>query len=370
MIKAKIFFLILVLANNVMGQTGFSISARLTGFANGTTFYLEDPETQMRIDSAVCNDNVISFRGRLTETPKLLFINAVNDNNYYWCNIFMGNEHVQIAGDKRDFPFYLKKTGSVAQDGYQILNDQTKWYDKRRDELVKSVSGLMMDSSSSARSKWDSTWNAIKPLDKATDSIRLNFVEKHYNSYAGLNELFYLKNHFKRDTIQKMYNNLKTVYKNSMYGQRIYTYLKVGNILKTGDDFADFQAFDTTGNIHHLAAYKEKYMLLDFTETYCGPCIYAVKELKEVDSLYKEKLRIISFCSDKSKDIWLTGVKRDTHSWLSVWDGKGTAGETPMKYGVTGYPTFFLIDPKGRIVWRGSGYGEGSIKGVIEKHLE
>ncbi|MFT3700745.1 MAG: TlpA disulfide reductase family protein [Agriterribacter sp.] len=370
MFKLPIFSLFLFLSFHVTAQTGFTITVRLTGFSNGVKFYLEDPEIQARIDSAVYTNDAMHFKGILQEPPGLLYLSVMDDKKYYWCNVFIGNENVQITGDKADFPFYLKKTGSISQDGYQLLNDQTKWYDKRRDDLVKSVSGLMMDSSSAAKTKWDSTWNIIKPLDEATDSIRLNFIKKHYNSYAGLNELFYLKNQFKKDTIKKMYNNLKTVYKNSRYGQRIYNYLKVGNILKTGDDFADFQGIDTSGNVHHIAAYKDKYILLDFTETYCGPCMYSVKELKEVDSLYKEKLHIISLCADKSRDIWLTGVKRDTPYWLTLWDGKGTAGEMPMKYGVTGYPTFFLIDPKGRIVWKAVGYDEGSIKGGIEKHLQ
>lgn len=362
--------MILLFASNATGQTGFTITAKFTGFTPGIKFYLEDPETQMNIDSAVYKNDAIHFKGSLHDSPRLLFLSVTDNGKYYWCNVFMGNENLQITGDKSNFPFYLKKTGSTSQDIYQILDDQTKWYNTRRGELVESISGLMMDSSSAARSKWDSTWNIIKPLDQAMDSIRLNFVKKYYNSYAGLNELFYLRKQFAKEEIQKMYNSLKTSHKNSTYGQRIYNYLKVGNILKAGDDYADFQALDTAGNIHRISSYNNKYILLDFTETYCGPCIYAVKELKEIDSLYKEKLHIISFYADKSKDIWLTGVVRDQPSWLTLWDGKGTAGETVLKYGVTGYPTFFLIDPQGKIVWRGSGYGEGSIKGGIEKHLQ
>ncbi|HRN55865.1 TlpA disulfide reductase family protein [Agriterribacter sp.] len=370
MIRTQILLLILLFTNHAMGQAGFTITAKFKGFDTGVQFYLEDPETQMSIDSAVYKNDVIHFKGRLHDSPRLLFLSVTDNGKYYWCNLFIGNENVQISGDKADFPFYLEKTGSTSQDTYQILNDQTKWYDKRRGELVESISGLMMDSSSTARSKWDSAWNIIKPLDQAMDSIRLNFIKKYYNSYAGLNELFYLKKQFTKEEIQKMYTNLKAPYKNSIYGQRIYNFLKVGNILKTGDGYADFQALDTAGNIHRISSYNKKYILLDFTETYCGPCIYAVKELKEIDSLYKEKMQIISFYADKSKDIWLTGVVRDQPSWLTLWDGKGTAGETVLKYGVSGYPTFFLIDPQGKIVWRGSGYGEGSVKEGIEKYMQ
>lgn len=369
MIRIQILLLILLFAGNATGQTGFTITAKLTGFPDGTKFYLEERETQMIIDSAACNGGIMHFKGRLHETPRLLSLSVTDNGKYYWCNVFIGNENVQVSGDKKDFPFYLKKTGSTSQNTYQILNDQTKWYYTRRDELVEQIRPLLMDSSKAAQTKVDSLWTLVKPLDKVTVTMQLNFIKKHYNSYAGLNELFLQRKQFKKEEIQKMYNSLKAPYKNSSYGQRIYNYLKVGNILKTGDDYADFQALDTAGSMHRISSYNKKYILLDFTETYCGPCIYAVKELKELDSLYKEKLQIISFYADKSKDIWLTGVVRDQPSWLTLWDGKGTAGETVLKYGVGGYPTFFLIDPQGKIVWRGSGYGEGFIKGSIEKYL-
>jgi thioredoxin-related protein len=53
-----------------------------------------------------------------------------------------------------------------------------------------------------------------------------------------------------------------------------------------------------------------------------------------------------------------------------VWDGKGDNSETSLKYGVTGFPTFFLINPEGKIVTSIIGYGDGSlakaIKGIIK----
>jgi hypothetical protein len=35
-----------------------------------------------------------------------------------------------------------------------------------------------------------------------------------------------------------------------------------------------------------------------------------------------------------------------------------------------GYPTFFLIDPQGKIVWKNGGYGEGSIINGVSKLIE
>lgn len=351
-------------------QNGFTIQAKFSGFPDGTKFYLEDPNTQVFIDSAVLSKNSIKLTGRLDETPQGLFLSTTVNKKYYWCFFFIGNENISIIGDEIDFPFYVSVKGSKFQDEYQLLNNQTRSFEKRRSELVEMVGPLMMDTTKEARSKWDSVWKVIMPIDKITDSIRIAFAKSHSNSYAGLNELYFLKGKFTKDSLQKIYNNLKVEYKESVYGTRIQNYLKVGDILKTGDSFSDFEAFDSFGNIHHLSASKGKYILLDFTETYCGPCIFSVDELKKVYYQYQEKLAIVSFCADKSKAIWQKGILRDKPSWLSLWDGKGLYGETVLKYGVTGYPTFFLIDPDGKIVWKNAGYGEGNIEEVLTKYIK
>ena len=40
---------------------------------------------------------------------------------------------------------------------------------------------------------------------------------------------------------------------------------------------------------------KEKYILLDFTSTYCGPCMKSAKELHKIHETYKDSIAIVSF---------------------------------------------------------------------------
>ena len=43
--------------------------------------------------------------------------------------------------------------------------------------------------------------------------------------------------------------------------------------VKEGDEMADTDLYDLQGNIHHLADYKGKYLLVDFWSRGCGPCM-------------------------------------------------------------------------------------------------
>ena len=55
-----------------------------------------------------------------------------------------------------------------------------------------------------------------------------------------------------------------------------------------------------------------------------------------IDKTYSDSLEIISFSGDSKKDIWLNSLKRDSVTWISLWDGKGRYSETYIKYGIQG----------------------------------
>lgn len=343
----------------------FSLTAKITGFDNGTKFYLEDPDTQIIIDSAITKDNSFVMKSRLDESPKGLFLSATAAGKYYWCYLFTGNEAIRITGDRKDFPFYMTISGSKSQDVYNILNDKIRSLQTLRNGLTENLGSLLTDESDSAKTKLKELGKKLQHIDSLTTSIRMTFINSNLNSYAGLNELYYLKERFRKDTLQQMYDGLEKDFRESIYGQRVLNYLKVGDILKVGDAYEDFEASDQFGHKHSISALKGRYILLDFTETYCGPCILSIDELRQVAKSYSDSLSVVSFCADRSRDTWQTGLSRDKQEWLCLWDGEAYYGKTILKYGITGYPTFVLIDPGGKIISKWSGYGKGGIESAI-----
>jgi len=293
----------------------------------------------------------------------------MEEGQYYWTYLFIGNEKVTLKGDKKDFPFYSRIIGSKSQNIYNKLNEKTRSLMTRRNALTENLGSLLTDGSDSAKAKLKSVGKQLNHIDSLTDSIKLEFIKSNLNSYPALNELYYLRTKFSKDSLQKLYRKLKNEYKESVYGERLANYIKVGEVLKVGDRFADFEAEDILGKTHKLSQYIGKYLLIDFTETYCGPCIFSVDELKEIAKDYSDSLTIISFCADKSKSIWKEGLERDKPVWTSLWDGKGAYGQTVLKYNVQGYPTFFLLDTEGKIISKWSGYGKGNLIENISKKV-
>jgi len=345
---------------------GYTIQANVTGFPNGTKFFVNDSDTDTDIDSATIQNGQFVLKGKLFNNPQNLWIYANAGEKYYYFTLLIGNEKISVKGDANDFPFDLSITGSEIQDVHSELTSLTKSGSKERNELLNEYFAKKGDSLEVKR-----IWKAIAKIDSSDLAIRKSFVNTHLNTYEGLDALFYLKKDLSKDSLQQMFNAVNPSYQRSRFGKRIATYLKVGKILDKGDQSVDFTAFDTNGKQRRLHEQKGKYVLVDFSTTYCGPCMESIDELKMIAHKYKDQLSLITFSCDGNKEIWLKGVKRDTPPWPSLWDGKANFGETVMKYGIEGYPTFVLIDPQGMIVSKWSGYGKNDTgRGDLEIKIE
>jgi thiol-disulfide isomerase/thioredoxin len=365
--KNFLLLLVIVFTKAAFAQQ-YVIKAEVTGFKNGTKFYLNDVDADTNIDSAVIQNNVFILKGKLYNPPQSLWVTATVGEKFYYFTLLIGNESIEVKGDAQDFPFDLSIKGSKIQDTHNELISLTREGYKRRNKLLEEYFLLKGDS---AKIKGKAIWKVIGVIDSTDEAIRRGFVKTHLNTYEGLDGLFYLKDKLPKDSIQNMYDLLRPEFKQTRFGKRIATYLKVGKILEGGDLATDFQAYDSNSKAHHLSEIKGKYILLDFSTTYCGPCIESIEDLKKVSGKYAEQLSIITFSADGGKATWLKGINRDKPTWLSLWDGKGYYGETIIKYGVSGYPTFILIDPNGRIMSKWSGYGkEDDGRGSLETKLD
>ena len=343
-------------------QERYVIKGTLTGFPDSTMFYLRNMNTDEVFDSSLIIKGEFHLTGHLQDVPEQIMLNTKVDNKYLYTSLLIRNESVKIEGDIKDFPWNVSITGSKTQDDYNYLHDLTKTFSIKRDSLVQSYLKLTPEEK---KEKSKEIWGEIRILDDTTQQIRVEYVKSHINTYPGVINLGYLKSVLPKDTVKVLYNKLSEELKTSKYARVIEVYLNE-KISEIGDIFHDFEAYDQNEEIVSFSDLIGKYILLDFTSAYCGPCIQAAEELRLISKTYSDSLRIVSFSVDPKKDVWLESLDRDSVSWVSLWDGKGRYSETAIKYGVTGYPTFFLIDREGKIIDMWRGYG----KGLLENKLE
>ncbi len=129
------------------------------------------------------------------------------------------------------------------------------------------------------------------------------------------------------------------------------------DVLKEGDMMADFELYDYDDKPHHLNEFlgKGKYTILVFSDLHCGWCQKSIPYLEKLYKQNKSKLEMITVSADKLSE-WKE--KPDGVVSWHEWNDHNLAREIRKKYDVFGNPTFFVINPEGKIVKKYTGFAE------------
>ncbi|MBL7723635.1 MAG: AhpC/TSA family protein [Chitinophagaceae bacterium] len=349
---------------------GYTIKGKLTGFSDSAKIWITDVENQSILDTPMLKKGVFTSKGVIDDMPGYFHL-AIKDNGKFYNRVFyIGNEVLQITGDSKSTMDYWSFRGSIHQDVQNRYVMLTRDIYKQREADMDIYVKISSDTTAEAKRTIKEIIVRQKHFDSLIRNISIRFIKENYNSYAGANLLWGYRKYISKEEMMGIAEKIKSPYSESRYSQKINTFFIVGDELKKGDTAVDFEARDTSGVAHRLFAIKGKYILLDFAEFICPPCVASIPELKEVYSKYGNKLQIITFDVDKKREAWLLAVKRDKTPWLNLWDGKGVSGETVLKYGVYSYPTFVLIDPQGKIIAKTSGYSKGTLTKLLEQNIK
>ncbi len=112
----------------------------------------------------------------------------------------------------------------------------------------------------------------------------------------------------------------------------------------------DFELKSINGNMVKLSDLKGKYVVIDFWGAWCFWCMKGVPQMKEYYAKYKDKVEFIGVDVRDKEEVWKTTVAKNEMNWVQVMNL--TTADVPVLFGVSGYPTKFILDPELRIVAR------------------
>lgn len=122
-----------------------------------------------------------------------------------------------------------------------------------------------------------------------------------------------------------------------------------------------------------LSDYYGKIIILDFWYMACFPCIKAIPHISELQSKYNDNGVVIlglNIDSNEKREKRLPDfIQINKMNYPIVFIDKSV----PKSYNIEGYPTFYIIDKQGKILFSKSGFSDNmndTICAIIEKEMK
>ena len=381
-------FFALVTGSQIFAQAPkkIIIDGRLTGVQDGTHISLMKEEGA--VGSEVAKDSVFEGHFHIEYAPEDTLLGNYTlmsfDDNFpsmalkLWAK---AGHPISITGmNTLVYTWQVKSDIPEQQEWAYFINANKELWNayQKKGVIRKGLMHIALDDNRSPEDK-KTARKSIDSLDEASNSIEYTIQKQNLAllrqgpmTLTRLEVLNDVANQIKwyhkedlRAPVTKIYKDLEPELKNSVYGQKLTITLYAPKVIKAGDSMYDTKLLDIAGNVHHLADFKGKYLLVDFWSFGCGPCHASIPELKEIAEKLERKLAVVSLSSD-TKKIWEKATEYFKMTGNNFSDLKEDRG-IYAHYGVAGIPHYVLISPDGIVKSAWTGYGTGSIKSKLRE---
>lgn len=205
----------------------------------------------------------------------------------------------------------------------------------------------------------DSLYSIYDSLKDKENLKIIEFIKNNPHSYASM---YYfdqqLLNTFrlKPDSLLSIYSVLNKNLHATPLGNFIHEALKRKESLVLGSEMPVFLFKTDKGQQFDLSQFRsDKYVLICFWASWCGPCIKNIPSLKKIEESYRDKgLQIISISIDQDPEKWLRAVEKYAMPWLQTCDVPEYISKTIVRnsYEVHLIPQYFLIDKMGNLIYQ------------------
>ncbi|MBR4626046.1 MAG: TlpA family protein disulfide reductase, partial [Alphaproteobacteria bacterium] len=147
--------------------------------------------------------------------------------------------------------------------------------------------------------------------------------------------------------IEELYNLMPEQYKNSKEGKAINLalYAKAPVI---GDVINDYDLYDANGKVRHLSEFRGKWLLLEFSSYFCGPCRLFNATIKYFyERGIGKNFEIIDITNDAQ--VQFEDMVKEAKLTSPLFNDRDMNTGLFALNKIAAYPTFYIVDPEGKI---------------------
>jgi thiol-disulfide isomerase/thioredoxin len=354
----RIFLLIAVVATLIgCNSNTCEIVGRLDNFNSDGTIYLTDMwGAHAVIDSAKLVDNTFHMKGVKHEPT---FARLITESGRPVAMLFVEGEKIVVEGDY--LMGTIKASGTPANDAFN--------------QMMKQSEELMARYRVAAGAGNEAE---IEAVDKEHDEMLAKYFEQNKTNALGI---FMLQQQSyslpSKQLIEKLallpeaMQKLPVVERMKSTAERKFKTEPQAEDSDYVPHYIDIVQPDLNGSELSLKSVVEKaenrYILLDFWASWCGPCMGEVPVLKEAYKLYHKKgFEIYGVSLDRREESWKEAVKKHNMEWPNVSLLQEFKIQAVEDYVVEAIPTNFLIDGSNGVIVAKNLRGEALLEKLAE----
>ena len=328
-------------------EPAYKISGTVEGIADGETIYLQEAQGRelTKLDSAVVANGAFTFNGRQDAAVNRYITYTPAEGKRIMADFFLENGNIAVALGEES-----KVSGTTNNDIYQAYKNESGALNKEMRALYeKSKAEDLTDEQKAELEK------QMEELDAKLNDLTYNTIDANITNPVGIH--LWPGNSYSMELaqLQALAAKVPAEYQSNERIAKLLQRIEVLAKTAVGQKFTDFTLPDPEGNPMKLADIiaKNKYTLIDFWASWCGPCR---REMPNVIAAYKEYNKkgfgIVGVSLDNDADKWKAAIKEMGMTWDHMSDIKGWQCEGAALYGVNSIPATVLVAQDGTIIER------------------
>lgn len=341
------------------GGKSYKIVGTVEGASDGDTVFIQEivDRTPVKTDTAIITGGEFTFTGQQDSTVNR-YITYSNGDNQYIIDFFLENGNIAAnLGPKSTVK------GTPANDTYQSFKNKLNSLEEQQNRIYEEIQDSTITDDQRMQKK-----AAIDTKDAEMTDVITQTIDENITNPVGVHLLNQYNFIIDYETIEPILAKVPAQYQNNERITRLKDMVNVAKNTAVGKKYVDFSMENPEGKMVKLSDFisKNKYTLIDFWASWCGPCRAEMPNLVKAYAEYKNKgFGIVGVSLDKDKEAWLKSTKALNITWPQMSDLKFWNSEGAQLYAVRSIPYTVLVAQDGTIVAKGL-HGEGLQKKLAE----
>ncbi len=126
--------------------------------------------------------------------------------------------------------------------------------------------------------------------------------------------------------------------------------LDLAKKLAMGAVAPEIKTTDINGRSFDLQKLNANKTVLVFWASWCPHCTATLPELKQLYDKNRGSFEVVAISVDDDVANVKHAVNDNDYTWINIAEGMGWDGKIPLEYGISGTPTFFVLDKDKKII--------------------